>query len=271
MEGCSEVLLGAGCLILPIFILFFVGGAVLIVFLIVRQGRKRSETLQAVASKFGGLVRSDSRSGTRIEMTVDGIPAEVTSGGGGRRSIPRTRIRFRWTPAGILRIVPEDLFTSLQKAFGAQDIQVGDPEFDRRFLVRGSPEAWVRDVLDAETRRHLAGIAELGGSGRGAGIEAGPSGVVLFRYRNLGMERDLLDAFIGKSIEVFRRLRAPAREEIRILSTEELIARGECPICGRAVGASARKCDTCGTPHHAECWDYFGGCATYGCARRSRG
>jgi hypothetical protein len=249
-------------------VFLFAGVAALIVTLIVTQGRKRTETLQSAASTFGGAVSSSFWSGDRVDLVVDGVPAEVTFHSGGKHSSPWTRLHFRWTPPGLLRLVPEDLFTSLQKVFGTQDLQVGDPDFDRRFLVRGSPEAWVREVLDAGTRRHLIGIAELGGSGRRGGLEAGPSGVVLFRHKNLCMDRILLEAFIQKSIEVFRRLRAPAPAEIKILSTEELIARGECPVCGHPLDATARRCKSCATAHHAECWDYFGGCSTCGGARQ---
>lgn len=266
MEGCGFA--GAGCLVAAAMAAVFTGSFALVIVLIVTQGRRCTETLQAVAAKRGGAVNSDFWSGSRIDLSVDGVPAEVSFHSGGKHTIPRTRIRFHGRLPGVLRLSPEGLFTGLQKAFGAQDIQTGDPEFDRRFVVQGSPEPWVRRVLDAETRRHLAGIAEMGGGNRMAGLEAGPSGVLITRYMNLSLDQILLDAFIGKSIEVFRRLRTPVPEEIQVFTTEELVARGECPLCGRPLGASPRRCERCSTPHHAECWEYFGGCATSGCARQ---
>jgi hypothetical protein len=40
-----------------------------------------------------------------------------------------------------------------------------------------------------------------------------------------------------------------------------------CPWCRctTAVGESVRRCDKCGTVHHAECWDRRGGCGAYAC------
>jgi hypothetical protein len=32
-----------------------------------------------------------------------------------------------------------------------------------------------------------------------------------------------------------------------------------------AAGAAARICPRCEAPHHADCWDYNGGCAIFGC------
>jgi hypothetical protein len=266
MEGCSFA--GVGCLFMALFAALFTGGIALVVVLLVTQGRRRTETFQAITSKYRGAVSSDFWSGSRIDLDVDGVPSEVSFHSGSKHSLPRTRIRFHWRPPGVLRLSPEGLFTGLQKAFGAQDLQTGDPEFDRRFVVQGSPEAWVRQTLDDGTRRHLIGISELGGGNRTSGLEAGPSGLLITRYLNLSLDRDLLDAFIGKSFEVFRRLRSPAPEEIQVFTTEELVARGECPLCGRPIGASPHRCKQCATPHHAECWDYFGGCATSGCARQ---
>ena len=38
-----------------------------------------------------------------------------------------------------------------------------------------------------------------------------------------------------------------------------------CRVCGTAIGDKARICDDCLTPHHHDCWEYNGGCATYAC------
>lgn len=39
-----------------------------------------------------------------------------------------------------------------------------------------------------------------------------------------------------------------------------------CQICGDAVlPGEALACSFCATPHHRDCWDYAGRCATYGC------
>lgn len=43
----------------------------------------------------------------------------------------------------------------------------------------------------------------------------------------------------------------------------ELVAR--CPVCGSAVEASPWRCARCETPHHADCAEYFGGCAIFAC------
>jgi hypothetical protein len=39
-----------------------------------------------------------------------------------------------------------------------------------------------------------------------------------------------------------------------------------CPVCATPFeGVEARACPRCETPHHADCWEFAGGCAVYGC------
>lgn len=46
-----------------------------------------------------------------------------------------------------------------------------------------------------------------------------------------------------------------------------------CPVCAGPVGGSDELpvlgCPRCGTPHHADCWEYHGGCAVYGCREQA--
>ena len=37
------------------------------------------------------------------------------------------------------------------------------------------------------------------------------------------------------------------------------------PVCRTACESDAIQCANCLAPHHRECWDYNGGCGTYGC------
>jgi hypothetical protein len=49
-------------------------------------------------------------------------------------------------PSGLL-LTGEGLWAKAKKLVGAQDIQIGDEEFDRAFLIQGDDEAQVREFL----------------------------------------------------------------------------------------------------------------------------
>jgi hypothetical protein len=43
------------------------------------------------------------------------------------------------------------------------------------------------------------------------------------------------------------------------------VATVRCPVCGASVGDAPWRCARCDTPHHADCAEYFGGCAVFAC------
>ncbi len=233
--------------------------------------QRRGDILQAAARRFGGAVVSSFWSGDRVEFSVEGVPAELTYHSGSKNTPAYTRVRFRFTPPGLLRIVPEGFFASLRKAFGAEDIELGDAAFDRAFLVQGSPASWVREVLDEASRGRLLRIAALAAGfwrGPAASVDAGPGGVVIACPRHLAGDAGQLDAFLDEAVALFGQIRTPASEQIEVLTAEECASRGRCPVCAQPLEAATRRCGGCATPHHSDCWDYFGGCAIYGCARQ---
>lgn len=77
--------------------------------------------------------------------------------GGGKNKQTYTAITTRLPQSlGLgLHITPEGFFTGLGKAFGVQDIQVGDQRFDQAFLIKGRDEAKVVRLLSAEVRDEL--------------------------------------------------------------------------------------------------------------------
>ncbi|MBI3892185.1 MAG: hypothetical protein HY303_11725 [Candidatus Wallbacteria bacterium] len=64
----------------------------------------------------------------------------------------------------------------------------------------------------------------------------------------------------------FRRTREqPAEDEIRLGGLKVFGCNAACPVCGEPAEGEVRTCENCGTPHHADCWDYAGKCALYAC------
>ncbi len=56
-----------------------------------------------------------------------------------------------------------------------------------------------------------------------------------------------------------------------LIENIEMERKGEevlCQVCGYGMTDDVITCTLCDTPHHQECWDYVGGCSTYGCEGR---
>jgi hypothetical protein len=43
-----------------------------------------------------------------------------------------------------------------------------------------------------------------------------------------------------------------------------------CPVCASAIQGDHVSCSRCEVPHHPECWEYLGSCATFGCGSDRR-
>jgi len=258
-----DLLIGLGAILLVALLGF-------VVYLAIQVSRRHRSNLDEAARRFDGSVTSSFWNGSGLEWTAEGIPARLRYFAGTDKAPPWTRLQFQWAPSGTLRVVPEGFFARLRKYFGAEDIQVGDAAFDEKYLIQGSPTSWVREALDPEVRRGLETLSGLGASfwrGSGIRLDAGPTGVTIFCYRNLVDSRDELLGYIGGGVAILRRLRTAGSSSSGVLSVESAAAEGRCPVCGQSMEEELHRCGACLTLHHEDCWTYFGGCAIYACSR----
>ena len=89
------------------------------------------------------------RAGARMAGRVDGVAIEA-------------RVETRADrPLGIgLQVSKQGSLTKIASFFGWQDIEVGDPVFDARFVVKGAPVDRVRALLTPEVRAHLVSLQD---------------------------------------------------------------------------------------------------------------
>jgi RING finger family protein len=63
-------------------------------------------------------------------------------------------------------------------------------------------------------------------------------------------------------------LAAAAGIEFVVGDRPQLLQDARCGVCGDGLEGELVVCRRCNTPHHRECWQYGGGCATYACGGR---
>lgn len=70
-----------------------------------------------------------------------------------------------------------------------------------------------------------------------------------------------------ESLDFLDALVIPVDEgELPELTGPVLAGIAHCPVCGDPDPAERVTCPVCGVSYHRECWQYFEGCAIYGCA-----
>ena len=102
----------------------------------------------------GGFWKGDKVQATHEEWTVTLDTYAVSTG---KAVIVFTRMRAPYVNPNSFRftIYRKGIFSDIGKWFGMQDIEVGDPEFDRDFIIKGTDESLVRELLSHPKLRDL--------------------------------------------------------------------------------------------------------------------
>ena len=70
----------------------------------------------------------------------------------GKSSIKYTRLRAPYiTKDGFnFKIYKKGLFSNVGKTLGMQDVEIGDPEFDENYIIKGSDETKLIELLSSD-------------------------------------------------------------------------------------------------------------------------
>ena len=144
-----------------------------------------------------------------------------------------------------------------------EDREIGDPSFDRDWVVQGE---LADRVFAPESRATCVAALQH-----------------LRKYVDPCVEvrKGVLRVSIGQPPESELTVRKLVRAALALLEAagprlgEGMLwievrhdAAAVCQVCGTKEGGRRVVCRSCRTPHHADCWTYVGRCSTYGCGGR---
>lgn len=243
---------------------FFVALIVVIIVLVVRhqsrQRRRREEALAVVARRLGGSLVSGSfwqQPGITFEYKSYAASIEYYSTGGKHPALyTRLFFHFQRTPPLSVRIYPERLFSRIGKFLGGQDIQLGDEQFDDKFMIKGSDQPRVKDFLSPDVRQ---AVFELRALTMNDHIEISTESTAL-RIQKLSWLHapDLLISLVTLGQRVFDGYLAAASGAA--VPPAEARTEVYCAVCHDVITGSMHTCPRCGSPHHPECYELNDGC-----------
>ncbi len=189
---------------------FFVALAGGIIFWAVRSSREADRAWTDVAARTG-LAHQPGSLFSRPQMSGEyrrrPIRVYTYSTGAGEHRTTYTAVSLTVNNASgsMLGIAPSNTVGSfLGKVFNAQDVEIGDPAFDERFVIKSSPPEFAPQVLgDARVRAEITdipGAFHIGLEGPSltyskAGLE-GDAGLLMKMFDTLS---DLADRFEARS------------------------------------------------------------------------
>jgi hypothetical protein len=125
-------------------------------------GPSKDEVWQRLSEEIGAEFVEGGfwKGGSKVQAHVGPwtITLDTFSVWNGQFLVTFTRMRAPYiNPEGFrFSIYRKGLFSDLGKLLGMQDIEVGDPEFDEAFIIKGNDEGRVRDLFaDQKLRQRL--------------------------------------------------------------------------------------------------------------------
>lgn len=233
----------------------------------IKLKHEESEDMSRVAARLGGRLKEGYVFAyPLVEFTLSGRSAWVVTFPQSRDAGPRTQVMVdvRDISPGTLHIAYEGFAESFAKIFGAQDLPIGDADFDAKYVVNATPTTVAHTIFRPEMRqRAIASVHRL--------WQFNEATVDLDRAHLSVSVRDRITdpaqvAELVKTVEEFLTYIVPTPPVVGIRVIDvKLSSEGRCPVCGTELSKPLVRCEACRMPHHAECWKYMGRCSTYAC------
>lgn len=229
-------------------------------------GRRHINAFQMLAQRYGGVCVTNGiwgRPAARFKYGENSAHVEAKK----NRTLGRhTECHLQWDDDDFTCIiVPSHVQVGWRSAWGLQPVELDDPSFERRMQVLSSNVEAAKRLLSEGVRWQVQRLCEFLGDGH----------VELFwrkgslTCRKFGWMRtyDNLDHFTRIFFELHDQGMLTRVEGISFVESEDAVAIGDatCQICGEEIVVDMVFCGRCKTPHHRECWEYFGSCSIFGC------
>lgn len=236
------------------------------------QTKTHNETYRRVARRFGGRATEGSgfaRPTLSFEHQGAWVLVDVHATGGKHKTY-YTQVHIAWPDkATRCEVYPERFTSRLGKMLGMQDVEIGSPEFDRDFIITGSSARDLRELLAPPVQHSIYNLRRLFYNDH---IYVSiSSGKMLVKKLGLIRQEAQLEELILAALELYDRALGTKGDGIEIVAASVAAATGAevvCQVCGETIERDAVHCRRCKTPHHEDCWEYFGGCSTFGCGEK---
>ena len=264
--------------IIPFLLILFALVVAVVIYNIL-QSQQHAKTLEEIARRFRGRLEPGSFfERAQIRLRFQGYSALLKYVQHGKHGV-HTIFSIGWPDSAFrMEVYPQDALSGFRRLWGMEDIEIGSAEFDRSFYISGNSPASVRDMLSADVQACVWKLARLGGSpalygARDVQVKFVGGLLTITKPRYLTSEEDL-DEFIRSSADLFQAALATRTTGITFVGDVAIDAKepdaveSQCQVCGEPLAKDIVYCGGCRTPHHRECWDYFGGCSTYACGHK---
>lgn len=255
----------------PFLLFLFIIGAVAIgIAYSANNAKSLNETYEQLARRVGGTLHAATwfgRPSVTFHHRGNWVRVDIHSTGG-KNPTHYTQVHMGWPDPGFrCEVYPEGFFHRIGKFLGMEDIEIGSTNFDRDYIITGSDPGRLREMLTAEVQGIIHRLRVMHGNST---IYVGVKNYELL-VKKLGLIRDVatLNTLVKLTLDLHDAMQIPADQGIEFVegpaSQSEMAEDPMCQICGEVISSDLVLCRSCQTPHHHDCWQYYGQCSTFGC------
>jgi len=225
-----------------------------------------NEAYTRLAGRFGGKV---SRGGwfrkpsVRFAWHGTHVLVDVHKSGGTGAS-HYTQLGMSWPdPQLRLEVYPAGVWSRVSRFLGMDSMRIGSVTFDEQYAIQTSTPEQARRFLSSGVQWHIDRLCRLMGNGDiYVRVE---HGVICVRKKPFIRNYADLEQFVRLSLELYEQALLTQTAGIEFLAGGRPEGPVVCKVCGDDLDHEVVVCRRCQTPHHRECWHYYGACSTYGC------
>jgi hypothetical protein len=197
----------------------------------------------------------------RIPYAQTAIDLAIVYGENSRKC---TEAVLRWNESpAVVRIFSNHY--GVRKTGKRPSVRLNDAEWDRQFTVESNDPSFARSLLSGGVRSAIIMLSRIR---RNGGVDIYFAGGTLTVHKLMVLDQPAeLSAFVRHVMELYDQALLAQTTGIECVNHIEahVIEDAKCPICGDQIVDDLVFCSKCKTPHHRECWNYNGKCATYAC------
>ena len=185
----------------------------------------------------------------------------------GSKNVEGKQVKIPWPESSFqLEVFPRRTGGGSNPFRRMSEFPSGYPAFDEHFVLQSNNPDEAKTVLSEAVCWEIERLREfLGDDNMQVSIK---NGTLVIRKLTHMYRYDTLERFTQLCLELFDQAMLTRSVGIEFLDQgdAQLIKEAKCQVCGESIEADLVFCPRCKTPHHRECWQYYGACTTYGCA-----
>ena len=262
-------------------VIFIIAGVVAIALVAANShAQQLNKTWGILAQRYRGRLHQGSwlqRPSVTFDHNGTWVRVDIHSTGG-KHPTYYTQVHIGWPEPGFrMEVYPEGFFNRIGKFLGGmEDVEIGSPRFDRDYIITTNEYSLLKETLTPEVQSTIEALRAMEGNRQVY--------VTIRNYELLIKKLGLLDnvaslqRLTDLSLQIYDAALVGQEKGIQILDVKShtpSLTVGEaeedvvCQVCGDSIKTDVVFCRSCKTPHHQDCWQYYGKCSTFGCGERS--